>query len=150
MEAEIMATKRKTAKKSTRKPARKGGKQPAAVSADSKSADRGEVLGQVTRLLNGLQTVELVDILAVLRRYSVTGTLGMYSFTAEDLVVLDGMVLDSRFTDMERIAASDLAIFIVNQGTTDERAEAFAAVFPIARRIYERWIDEQKQTSAKA
>jgi hypothetical protein len=155
LEAEIMATKSKKAK-STRKPAPKAGRERNTERTVERPSllemaeGRSEALREIGQLLKGLQTVELVDILAVLRRYSVRGTLGMYSFSAEDLDVAD-QLLDHGPSDVDHFAATDLAIYIHNHGTMHDRADALASVFPIARRVYERDDAKQIQTNdAKA
>ena len=120
------------------------------VAGDGESADRGKVLGQATQLLGGLSVMDLTAILPVLETYSMNGGAGMYSFSAEDLDILDQMILESRATGMERCSATDLAVFINNSGTAHDRAEAFVTVFPIARRVFERDDEEIQADHSKA
>lgn len=50
----------------------------------------------------------------------------------------DCMITDGGCRDVDSCAVSDLGILIYNKGTPADRLEAFLALVPIARRVYER------------
>jgi hypothetical protein len=61
-----------------------------------------------------------------------------YTFRAGDLECLDSMISDRSLPDVGTASATDLTLVVHNRGTASDRAEALAAILPIARRVYER------------
>lgn len=62
----------------------------------------------------------------------------LFSFTADDLEALGELVDDGSTNGVEGCSAGALSAYIHNRGTKHDRAEALAAVLPIARRVLER------------
>lgn len=67
---------------------------------------------------------------------------------AENLAVLNLMIDDCWEVDFP--AASDVAIFIENNGSIQERAEALLAVLPTAKRVFERACEKRESARKRA